>query len=107
MDMDKKIKRLENLLEFISSCEKYQSEFNNLYKINDEYSLESEKEGSISYRNNLKQTINKQAKSFKLAAQKWNSPNKLNGPYSDFIDNFRRDVQGELSMLNLKKINSV
>lgn len=103
MDLNDKIARLEHLRNTLISASNDPDSFEHLYKkIQEELSLESSDHGNTTYRNKLKQTISKQAKSFILAKAKWKSRNKLLGPYSDFVNNFKRDIDGELSSLKLK-----
>jgi len=104
-EQEEKISKLENLLELITQSERDYNSFDNLYKkTQEEYFAENNEYGSISYRKNLKQTIEKKAKSFILAKRKWKSANKLDRPFSDFINNFKQDVNGELTRLRLKNI---
>jgi hypothetical protein len=97
----KKIHRLKKVLSTINAYAKDERHFNELYKILlNEYHLEGGDNAKYvmgSYNHNLKQTIDKQAKSYQYMKKR--IPVKgASTEYKDFVNNFKQDVSEELGL---------
>lgn len=90
---------LQNLLDFIKSNSNHEYNFDKIYKkLQEEYNNEKKRLDDLNqnfYLNNLRQTIEKQAKSYLDATKRKKNCRK---EFDDFIENFERDVNEELNM---------
>jgi hypothetical protein len=98
-NMQDKITRLEDLLLYIKDYERREHYFSLVFhKLQDEHDLEFEVNPdfrSNGYLNNLRQTIEKQANAYNIANLKKSKRGHM-AEYTEFIDNFKSDINEEL-----------
>lgn len=96
--MKEKINRLEKLLTEIEMYSKYEENFDAIYDLLlNEHMLEGG--GSKGrYENNLRQTIQKQARTYQDSKQK-KSKKGAPSEFRDFIYHFKLDITTEISLL--------
>lgn len=104
-ELEQRIEYLENLINKINSSARYESRFDDLYKLlKKEYTLEGGDAGNAyrgSYNDDLRQTIGKQAAEYKTILKR--RPVK-GAPveYESFVRNFKHDVDDELNRCKYK-----
>lgn len=98
-----KHQRLKKLYEFIDANSFSESCFPSLYaKLLEEISIEEHSDNSIgdTYLSNLKQSRDKEAWHYKTQREKYKSKNLIN-EFKDFVRNFRSDINGAITMIEL------